>query len=143
MYVNGSYRSEFKDVYEGYHLEIQVVDHCNLNCSGCNHFSPLANKWFMSVEEFVENLVLVSQKLPSISTLMILGGEPTLHPQLGDLCMLARTIFPTIPITILTNGVALKDWTQEQYETLEQYRVALGVSKYYGQDYEWMSAARA
>lgn len=111
MYVNKSYRSEFKDVFEGYHLEIQVVNHCNLNCSGCNHFSPLATKWFMSAEEFFENLILVKQKLPTIKGLMILGGEPTLHPQLVDLCLIARTLFPDIILSVLTNGLELKNWT--------------------------------
>ena len=33
-------------------VEIQIVDHCNQNCDKCNHFSNLADKWFMTEEEF-------------------------------------------------------------------------------------------
>ena len=46
------YRSEFPSIYKGVTVEIQIVDHCNLNCNCCNHFSPLADKWFMELESF-------------------------------------------------------------------------------------------
>lgn len=143
MYINKSYRSEFKDVFEGYHLEIQVVNHCNLNCSGCNHFSPLAKKWFMPIEEFIENLILIKQKLPSIKELMILGGEPTLHPQLAKLCLIARTLFPDIIISILTNGLVLQDWTFQQFEEIYSSNVSFCVSQYYEQDYGWLPEIKA
>lgn len=38
--VDKSTAKEFLE--HGYHIEMHVVDHCNLNCFGCNHFSPLA-----------------------------------------------------------------------------------------------------
>ena len=28
------------------HLELLVVDHCNLSCSNCNHAAPLMPGWF-------------------------------------------------------------------------------------------------
>jgi hypothetical protein len=34
------------------YLEHHIVDHCNLNCIGCSHFSPLAEKWFEDFETF-------------------------------------------------------------------------------------------
>ena len=27
---------------EYFEVEIQIVDHCNLNCDNCNHFSNIA-----------------------------------------------------------------------------------------------------
>jgi hypothetical protein len=27
-------------------FETHMVDHCNLDCWGCSHFSPLADEWF-------------------------------------------------------------------------------------------------
>ena len=45
-------RSEWDSVFDGYELEIHVVDHCNLNCAGCNHFTPLAKPFFIEVKDF-------------------------------------------------------------------------------------------
>ena len=34
------------------YLEHHIVDHCNLNCVGCSHFSPISNPWFEDIEDF-------------------------------------------------------------------------------------------
>ena len=31
---------------------VDIVDHCNLNCKGCGHFSPLASESFLDIETF-------------------------------------------------------------------------------------------
>lgn len=95
----------YKSIYEGVTVEIHIVDHCNLNCAGCNHFSPLAEPWFISVEEFKNSITLLKQNIPTVKELLLLGGEPTLHPQLLDLCKIAREILPKERIRILSNGV--------------------------------------
>lgn len=113
-------RSQWDTVFDGFELEIHIVDHCNLNCAGCNHFSPLAEPTFISKEDFTNQLKIVAERLPSIKRLMILGGEPCLHPELKDLLLIARTIFSNLEINIdvLTNGslldVILKDATLYQ-----------------------------
>ena len=43
---------KYKSIYEGNILEIHLVDHCNLNCGGCNHFSPIAKPWFIDPNYF-------------------------------------------------------------------------------------------
>ena len=35
---------------------VDIVDHCNLNCKGCGHFSPLASKSFLDLETFENDL---------------------------------------------------------------------------------------
>ena len=35
-------------------LEYHITDHCNLNCAGCSHFSPLAKPWFVDPDTFEE-----------------------------------------------------------------------------------------
>ena len=29
----------FKSVYDGVAIEINIVEHCNINCAGCDHFA--------------------------------------------------------------------------------------------------------
>lgn len=63
----------------------------------------------MSIEEFTETIQLLSKKLGYITKrLMILGGEPFLHPQLIDFIKIARQYMPeSTHIDVLTNGIAL------------------------------------
>lgn len=90
-------------------LEIHLVDHCNLNCANCNHFSPLAEKWFIDIDDFTSQLKLLVKNYPKISILRLLGGEPCLHPQIVQLCKIARQIMPVnVTIELLTNGTIIQ-----------------------------------
>ncbi len=90
-------------------LEIHLVNHCNLNCANCNHFSPLAEKWYIDINDFTNQLKLLVKNYPKISILRLLGGEPCLHPQVVQLCKIARQIMPigTI-IELITNGTIIQ-----------------------------------
>ena len=97
----------FSDKFE---VEIQIVDHCILKCDNCNHLANIASPWFMSKEEFEFTLQKIKEELlpHGLKRVMILGGEPLLHPQILEFCMLARKIFPSgIDIDLLTNGILL------------------------------------
>ena len=102
----------------GFEMEIQIVDHCNLNCDNCNHFSNLAEPWFMTIEEFEYSLRKIRQEFypHGLERLMILGGEPLLHPKIKNFCKLAREIFPEkgFRIDVLTNGIKLREMTKDE-----------------------------
>lgn len=111
----------WKSVYEGVSLEIQVVDHCNLNCAGCNHFSPLAEPWYIDIEDFRNQIIMANKKIPNIRLFMIVGGEPTLHPQLFELCKIAREVFPKekTQLKVLSNGLDMRDALKHKEEYLD------------------------
>lgn len=113
--------SLWKSVYDGVSLEIQVVDHCNLNCAGCNHFSPLATPWFIDINDFRNQVIMANEKIPNIKVFMIVGGEPTLHPQLFELCKIAREIFPKekTQLKVLSNGLNMKNIIKHKKEYLD------------------------
>lgn len=121
--------SEYDSVYDGVDLEIHIVDHCNLNCAGCNHFCSLAEPFYISLDEFKKQLILVKEKIPSLKWLMLLGGEPTLHPQLLELCQIARTLFPNIIIEILTNGKDLSKIVTKK-EQFIQLNIQFTIARY-------------
>ena len=52
------YRSHHPSIYKGVQVEMHIVDHCNLNCNCCNHFSPLAEPWFISLKDFKTKIIL-------------------------------------------------------------------------------------
>ncbi|MDR0723938.1 MAG: 4Fe-4S cluster-binding domain-containing protein, partial [Endomicrobium sp.] len=77
-------------------FEIHVTDHCNLNCKSCSHFSPLAQERYLDLNQFQNDCkrlaLLTNGKLEDI---IFLGGEPLLHPNLGDIFKIARKYFKT------------------------------------------------
>ena len=61
-------------------LELHVTDHCNLNCKGCSHYAPIADGFYISLEELEEYYnIIKSRGLIFFSTLRLMGGEPLLH----------------------------------------------------------------
>ena len=125
------YRSDFKSIYEGIEIEMHIVDHCNLNCNCCNHFSPLAKPNYVSLEDFQEQVIELKNNIPNIKTFLILGGEPTLHPQLFEICMSAREILgPEVYIDVLSNGTIIDKIAAHKEEYLKN-NIIFTFSSYY------------
>lgn len=72
---------------------------------------------------------MVKDKIPSLKWLMLLGGEPTIHPQLLELCEIARDIFPDITIEILTNGKYLKGILKDK-QRFEELDIQITIARY-------------
>lgn len=126
------YRSpEFPSIYKGLTMEIHIVDHCNLNCAGCNHFSPLAKPWYISIDDFTLQLTLLRDNIPTVQELLLLGGEPLLHPQFIELCIIARKIFPDIRIRVLSNGIKI-NLTDSDLQSLKEYDILIDFCNYPG-----------
>lgn len=90
-----------------YNVDIHLTDKCNLNCKHCNHFCPLVPQDaqpYKSLEYIAQNLATLSRYTSIINNITLLGGEPFLHPNLTEIINMARQLFPSISITIITNG---------------------------------------
>lgn len=125
---------KYKSIYEGNILEIHLVDHCNLNCGGCNHFSPIAKPWFIDIEHFKNQIIAARDNIPNIGLLILIGGEPTLHPRLLEICQTAREIFPSknVQIEVFTNGLNLKKVIEQENE-YKKINVGFSICSYPGQ----------
>lgn len=111
-----------------FEVEIQIIDHCNLNCNSCNHFSNISKEWYMSEIEFKFCLAKIKKELIpyGLKRIMILGGEPFLHPQLKEFCKYAHQLFlnTEINIDILTNGIILNTLPDEE---IQEYKNMVGL----------------
>lgn len=89
-------------------FEVSLVDHCNLSCQMCDHYSQLSDKWFVDMKQFKEDMErmgeICNHKLAAIT---LLGGEPTLHPNILECLTITREQFPEAEIIVLTNGILL------------------------------------
>ena len=57
------------------YLETNVVDHCNLNCKECAHFSNIYDNNYVNLVDYQHDIKLISQKF-NVCYFRILGGEP-------------------------------------------------------------------
>lgn len=123
--------SRYKSIYEGIQIEIQIVDNCNLNCSGCNHFSPCLRPWQISIEDFRNNLIKAKDNIPNIKSVFLIGGEPSLHKDLISLCEITREVFPEARIQINSNGIYLAPF-ENNIKKLEKNNIEVCFTLYPG-----------
>ena len=90
------------------YLEHHIVDHCNLKCNGCSHFSGLAEPWFEDINDFINDFSALKNVTGGrVGTIRIMGGEPLLHPDVCSFLIVVRQLFPNSEIQIVTNGILL------------------------------------
>ncbi len=91
---------------EIHNLEIHLVHGCNLTCESCSHYSNQGHKGTLSLEEADSWMKRWSHRVrPKIFSLV--GGEPTIHPNLPEFLLLARKNWPDAKIRLVTNGFFL------------------------------------
>lgn len=89
-------------------FEVCIVDHCNLSCQMCDHFSQLADKWFVDIQTYTRDIERMAELFEhKTGTITLVGGEPTLHPELAQMLIIGRKLFPDTRINLLTNGILL------------------------------------
>lgn len=118
------------DPYLSY-LEFHVADHCNLNCKYCTHYSPLVtDPVFSDYESFASDLQQLKKFIPDIGIIRILGGEPLLNPDLGKFITLTRELYPTSIITVVTNGLLIKQMNSALVELMKEKMAFIHISLY-------------
>ncbi|MBP3884997.1 MAG: radical SAM protein [Olsenella sp.] len=125
-------------------LDVQVCDHCNLRCAGCLHFAPLAEERFLDVDEYERDL----SRLASadgiegyFGTVVLMGGEPLLHPRIADIVRVTRARLPGQDVVLCTNGLLLGRMGDGLWRALAECDVGLLISPYpLRVDYEGLAA---
>jgi hypothetical protein len=112
------------------YLEVNLVDHCNMNCSGCSHFSPLADELFANIKHYDDDMKQLSKLVANITIFRLLGGEPLLHPEVGMFLTSTRTWFPKAKICLVTNGLLLSSMPVEFWESCRRNSISIEVTLY-------------
>lgn len=116
-------------------IEVNLADHCNLNCQCCDHFAPIADKYFLDIKEFEKDISRLSELMDGqIRLFKIQGGEPTLHPNLIDFMRITREKFPTCTILFFTNEILLLPLEHGEngnlWQAMKDYDVKLMLTTY-------------
>lgn len=88
------------------YLEMHVTDACNLTCESCSHYSNHGHSGRISLEQARDWCSAWARRLQP-RRFELLGGEPTLHPDLPQFVEVIRTVWPRAAILITTNGYFL------------------------------------
>ena len=112
-------------------FEVHLAEHCNLNCAGCTHYAPLAEKKFPDMEAFKRDFIrmgeLFSHKCDSIT---LMGGEPLLNPNVNECMRIARENFSDGTISLLTNGILLMNMSDDFWKACRDNNIILSVTHY-------------
>jgi MoaA/NifB/PqqE/SkfB family radical SAM enzyme len=117
----------------GLYFEVHVVDHCNLNCGKCAHFSPLSKPYFIDTAEFEKDIKRMSQLVKNkADTIRLLGGEPLLHENFNGLMKIVRNYFPDTGtrLQILTNGTLLARQDDTFWQTCKTANAEIIITYY-------------
>jgi 4Fe-4S single cluster domain len=112
------------------YVEYHLVEHCNLTCNRCSHFSPLAEPTVSNPNSFARDLRQLARHFSNINQIRLLGGEPLLHPTPEAFVDAARTAFPSTDLRIVTNGTRLKAMGNSFWDACRRAHVTLDLSLY-------------
>lgn len=86
-------------------VDYHITEICNLNCVGCFHYIPISNiKKHYNIEKIKYELKLLARHSKIVHNLVLMGGEPTIHPDIVPILYYAREIFPNTTLTLATNA---------------------------------------
>jgi Radical SAM superfamily len=120
-------------------LEIHAAHACNLTCESCSHFSNSGHKGFPEVDEADAWMKSWNRRVvPHL--FRILGGEPTLNPQLPEFIEVAARNWPHSRIGLTTNGFFLHRHPRLP-EVLSRHNVVLRLTIHH-QSEEYLARAR-
>jgi organic radical activating enzyme len=105
-------------------VEFYITNVCNLSCRGCNRFNDLNFKGHQLWADHAEAYEAWAKRL-DLPRITIIGGEPTLNPDLELWVSNLRRLWPEAVIMIQTNGTYQRP---EHLTFWDKYRVGFGLS---------------
>ena len=105
-------------------VEFYITNVCNLSCRGCNRFNDLNFKGHQRWVDHASAYEAWANRL-DIPRITIIGGEPTLNPDLELWASNLRRLWPDAVIMIQTNGTYQRP---EHLTFWDKYAVGFGLS---------------
>ncbi len=114
------------------YMIVNILDHCNLRCKGCDHFACIADPYFVPYETIHRDLERLAEIMDHdyIVKIAVMGGEPLLHPDLLKILQDVRRCFPYTTIRLTTNGLLLLQQGKEFWRVCRENEVTIVNTKY-------------
>jgi hypothetical protein len=116
-------------------IQTHMVDHCNLNCVRCTHFSPLVKKdgkeFYLNPDEFERDVKRIAELTEGdVDEYQLAGGEPLLHPECYKFPYIIKKYLPHTDIKIITNGTLVDCVDEKFYQSCRDNKVQIWVTRY-------------
>jgi hypothetical protein len=112
------------------YLETNIIDNCNLQCSGCTHF---ANLFLQNSEgelnSFKKDLRQIANHV-EVLQFRLLGGEPLLSKRLTEYITVAREFMPKTDIRLVSNGILFPQQKDELFQSLIDNDIHVDITLY-------------
>lgn len=105
-------------------IQFAAAHHCNLRCADCVALSPYASPRFPSTDSTAADLGCLGTVLHAQEVRM-LGGEPLLNPELGQLASVARKSGIADAVTMFSNGLLLGRMEEAVWQNLDLLNLSL------------------
>ena len=112
-------------------FEINLAEHCNLNCYACSNFSCIAEPEFVDTDEFKRDMSRMGEIFGhECERIYLIGGEPLLNPEVCRLMEIARENFTKGDIFLFTNGLLRSKQPANFWETCRDNNIAIMITPY-------------
>lgn len=116
-------------------LEVNLADHCNLNCQMCDHFAPIADKVYYDLQEFERDMTRLAELTDHhIGIMKLQGGEPLLNDNLIEYIRISRRLFPKARLWMFTDGILLLKWENHKsgnlWKVCKECNLEIQLTKY-------------
>ena len=112
-------------------MGVHATDHCNLNCKGCNAFSPIAEEGFLDIQTYKKDIEKLAELTGNkLLSMFVAGGEPLLHPDINEILNITREYFIGTKIYIITNGLLLLKMPEIFWKCCQKNEVEIYISRY-------------
>lgn len=112
-------------------FDVNIVEHCNLNCAHCGSFAPLAEEEYLDIDQYRKDMERLSYLTDGeMHHIQILGGEPLLNPNICEYLRIARKNFPIGIIRIVTNGLLVNKMDEEFWNVCRENHIDIAATEY-------------
>lgn len=110
---------------------LNILDHCNLRCKGCDHFACIAEERYVSLHDIQRDVLRMSELTQgAVTRIGVMGGEPLLHPDLLEILAATRAAFPNTLIQLVTNGLLLLKQSEAFWKCCYENDITIVNTKY-------------
>ena len=106
-------------------IEFYITNQCNLACTNCNRFNDHDFRSHYYWEDSADAVTAWSQRI-NASMIVIIGGEPSLHPELETWVVNLRRLWPETTLMIQSNGTNVQ--VEKNLKLYDNYGVGWGIS---------------
>ena len=118
--------------YKGFlkYAETNLIDSCNLNCSGCTHYANLfAKNDFYPIDIYERDIKNFAAAV-DVLKFRLLGGEPFLLSNLADYIKITRKNFPQTDLRLVTNALLIPSAPQNLLDAIRDNGIIVDITLY-------------